>query len=82
MPSSNKSSSNQGGYRSSNQGKSAGGGSSSSGNTNYGMIKDGWGNRPNFQASYGLPMSPEGIEQGNQILDAFREADRQSGNRK
>ncbi|PSR81706.1 hypothetical protein BD289DRAFT_372325 [Coniella lustricola] len=48
--------------------------------TNYRMIKDGWGNRPNFQASYGLGMDPEGIEEGNRILESFREADRQQHN--
>lgn len=43
--------------------------------TNYKMVKEGWGSRPNFQASYGLPMDPDGIQEGNKILDAFREYD-------
>lgn len=41
--------------------------------TNYRIVKDGWGDRPNFQLSFGLRMTPEGIEKGNHILDAFRE---------
>ncbi|KFY09664.1 hypothetical protein V492_05400 [Pseudogymnoascus sp. VKM F-4246] len=41
--------------------------------TNYRIVKDGWGDRPNFQHSFGLRMTPEGIEEGNRILDAFRE---------
>ncbi|KAJ4386397.1 hypothetical protein N0V93_009292 [Gnomoniopsis smithogilvyi] len=51
--------------------------SSSGSNSNYGMVKDGWGSRPNFQASYGLGMTPEGIEEGNAILDKMREYDNQ-----
>lgn len=43
--------------------------------SNYQIIKEGWGDRPTFQASYGLPMDPDGIEEGNKILDGFREAD-------
>lgn len=46
-----------------------------SSNSNYQIIKDSWGDRPNFQASHGLSMDPEGIEEGNKILDSFREAD-------
>ncbi|OBT43010.1 hypothetical protein VE00_07355 [Pseudogymnoascus sp. WSF 3629] len=41
--------------------------------TNYRIVKDGWGDRPNFQHSFGLPMTPGGIEEGNRILDGFRE---------
>ena len=35
----------------------------------YKIIKDGWGSRVNFQASYGLKMTPEDIETGNAILE-------------
>lgn len=42
----------------------------------YRIVKDGWGSRPNFQASYGLKMTPEDLEEGNAILDAFLEDDR------
>ncbi|OBT63286.1 hypothetical protein VE03_07955 [Pseudogymnoascus sp. 23342-1-I1] len=41
--------------------------------TNYRIVKDGWGDRPNFQLSFGLRMTPEDIEEGNRILDGFRE---------
>lgn len=41
----------------------------------YRIVKDGWGSRSNFQASYLLGMDPEGLEEGNRILDAFIEAD-------
>lgn len=44
--------------------------------THYSVVRDGWGgSRANFQASYGLDMSPDGIEEGNAILDAFIEQD-------
>lgn len=46
-----------------------------SSNSNSQIIKESWGDRPNFQASHGLSMDPEGIEEGNKILDSFREAD-------
>jgi hypothetical protein len=39
----------------------------------YKFIKDGWGSRPLFQASYGLKMTPEDIEEGNRILEALME---------
>ncbi|KFY41789.1 hypothetical protein V495_04792 [Pseudogymnoascus sp. VKM F-4514 (FW-929)] len=45
--------------------------------TNYRIIKDGWGDRPSFQSSFGLGMTPEDIEGGNRILDGFRKADRE-----
>lgn len=32
--------------------------------TNYRIAKDGWGSRSNFQCSYGLDFSLEGIEEG------------------
>ncbi|KAK1218607.1 hypothetical protein PQX77_018707 [Marasmius sp. AFHP31] len=41
------------------------------------IIEDGWGNRVNFQASYGLKMTPEDIEEGNLILEAFEKHDRE-----
>ncbi|KAL7276506.1 hypothetical protein RUND412_000497 [Rhizina undulata] len=41
----------------------------------YKLVKEGWGNRPNFQASYGLNMSPDDIEEGNAILEAMLAAD-------
>jgi hypothetical protein len=28
------------------------------------MVKEGWGSRSNFQASYGLAMTPEDLEKG------------------
>lgn len=37
----------------------------------YRFIKDGWGNRVNFQYSFGLKMTPEDIEEGNIILEAL-----------
>ncbi|KAI9697690.1 MAG: hypothetical protein M1836_004640 [Candelina mexicana] len=43
--------------------------------TRYRVIKDGWGSRRKFQASYGLDMSPEGIEEGNAILEALIKQD-------
>lgn len=44
--------------------------------SNYQMIKEGgWGDRPSFQYSFGLKMTPEDIEEGNQILESFRQAD-------
>ena len=41
----------------------------------YEIVKEGWGTRQNFQASYGLGMAPEDIARGNAILDAFCEHD-------
>ncbi|KZV91721.1 hypothetical protein EXIGLDRAFT_719112 [Exidia glandulosa HHB12029] len=37
--------------------------------TKYSVIKDGWGSRPNFQYSYGLKMTPEDLEEGEEILN-------------
>jgi len=34
-----------------------------------------YGGRPNFQHSMGLKMTPDDIEEGNRILEAFMEAD-------
>ncbi|KAJ3772632.1 hypothetical protein EV361DRAFT_951277 [Lentinula raphanica] len=39
------------------------------------VIKEGWGSRPNFQHSHGLKMTPEDIEEGNLILDAYMRQD-------
>lgn len=47
----------------------------------YAMVKEGWGTRTNFQYSYGLDMTPEGIEEGNKILECFREADMEAEKR-
>ncbi|KAG0138812.1 hypothetical protein HOY82DRAFT_5315 [Tuber indicum] len=41
----------------------------------YKIIKDGWGSRANFQASYGLGMSPEGLEEGDSILETMQCSD-------
>ncbi|KAL1968790.1 hypothetical protein VTN77DRAFT_1151 [Rasamsonia byssochlamydoides] len=43
----------------------------------YQFVKENWGNRPNFQFSYGLKMTPEDIEEGNLILEALMEMDRE-----
>ncbi|MCJ1331203.1 hypothetical protein MMC10_007891 [Thelotrema lepadinum] len=46
----------------------------------YAFIKEGWGgSRPNFQASYGLKMDPEGLEEGNRIIEGFMKQDREEG---
>lgn len=52
---------------------------SDSSSSNYQIIKQSWGDRPNFQASHGLSMDPEGIKEGNKILESFREADSKKG---
>ncbi|KAL0058977.1 hypothetical protein AAF712_014314 [Marasmius tenuissimus] len=39
--------------------------------------KSGWGSRPNFQHSHGLKMTPDDIDEGNDILDQYCEADRE-----
>lgn len=43
--------------------------------SNFQMTKEGWGGRVSFQTSMGLKMTPDDIEEGNQILDAFRNID-------
>lgn len=43
--------------------------------TRYQTAKEGWGDRKNFQGSYGLGMDPDSFEEGNAILDAFREGE-------
>ncbi|KAJ7592531.1 hypothetical protein C8J56DRAFT_822440 [Mycena floridula] len=40
--------------------------------TKYSIIKA-WGNRVMFQASYGLKMTPEDLEEGEQILNQLLE---------
>lgn len=45
---------------------------SSRSTSKYKIVKDGWGSRTNFQASYGLKMTPEDLEEGNQILEAMQ----------
>ncbi|PGH10792.1 hypothetical protein AJ79_05265 [Helicocarpus griseus UAMH5409] len=47
--------------------------------SNYQFVKQGWGSRPNFQYSFGLKMDPDGIEEGNAIIEAFRQQDAQEG---
>ncbi|KAK7442043.1 hypothetical protein VKT23_016320 [Stygiomarasmius scandens] len=42
----------------------------------YQIIKDGWGNRVNFQLSYGLRMTPDDLEEGDRILDILEEQER------
>ncbi|VUC25847.1 unnamed protein product [Clonostachys rosea] len=74
MPS--QSSSNQPSSGSNNKG---GASSSEKPPTRYRVVKDGWGDRPNFQHSHGLKMDPEGIEEGNLILDAYINADKGAG---
>ncbi|KAL1672386.1 hypothetical protein EV122DRAFT_224768 [Schizophyllum commune] len=37
--------------------------------TKYSIIKEGWGNRVMFQASYGLRMDPDDLAEGEAILD-------------
>lgn len=58
------------------QSSTTGGGSGGGEKSDYTMIKEGgWSSRSNFQASYGLSMTPDGIEEGNEILQSFRDAD-------
>ncbi|KAF2181205.1 hypothetical protein K469DRAFT_589671 [Zopfia rhizophila CBS 207.26] len=44
------------------------------------IIEKGWGNRANFQASYGLKMTPDDLEEGDAILEAMQRQDRDAGN--
>lgn len=81
MSSSNNSSSNHG-SGSNDQGKPSSGASSSSGTSKYAIVKDGWGDRRNFQASYGLKMTPDDLEEGRQILEKMQEYDAQNEKRK
>jgi len=41
----------------------------------YKIVKDGWGNRTNFQASYGLRTMPGDLEEGDGILELMQEND-------
>lgn len=43
--------------------------------TRYQTAKEGWGDRRQFQGSYGLGMDPDSIDEGNAILDAMREGE-------
>ncbi|ESK91191.1 hypothetical protein Moror_2911 [Moniliophthora roreri MCA 2997] len=43
----------------------------------YQIIKDGWGNRVNFQLSYGLRMTPEDLQEGDLILDVLEKHERE-----
>ncbi|CAH0045909.1 unnamed protein product [Clonostachys solani] len=49
-------------------------GSSGKAPTHYRVVREGWGDRPTFQASHGLRMDPTGIEEGNLILDGYIQA--------
>ncbi|PVH92335.1 kinase-like protein [Periconia macrospinosa] len=40
------------------------------------FVKEGWGTRENFQASYGLGMDPEDIAEGDAIIEAMERSDR------
>ncbi len=44
-------------------------------------VKSGWGSRPNFQASYGLGMTQEGIDEGKDILRAMEKAEKEAQKR-
>lgn len=41
----------------------------------YKIVKDSWGSRSNFQASYGLGMTPDDLKQGDEILEVFQSSD-------
>lgn len=82
MPTSNNNNNNSGssgGNPSSSSSSSAGHqtatASHESGQSTYRIVQDGWGGRVNFQASMGLGMTPEDIDEGSQILDAFHDVD-------
>jgi len=44
-------------------------------NSKYKIVKDGWGDRTNFQASYGLGTKPGDLEEGNEILELMQTQD-------
>jgi len=44
----------------------------------YAFVKEGWGSRKNFQASYGLSMEPEDMKAGGEILDEICRNDLES----
>ncbi|TKA26534.1 hypothetical protein B0A54_17520 [Friedmanniomyces endolithicus] len=39
-------------------------------------VKKGWGDWPNFLTSYGLKQTPEGFEEGRQILGTMLKAEK------
>jgi len=41
----------------------------------YKIVKDNWGSRTNFQAAYGLGMTPDDLKEGDNILEAFQRND-------
>ncbi|OQU95662.1 hypothetical protein CLAIMM_01845 [Cladophialophora immunda] len=43
-------------------------------------VRNGWGNRSNFQASYGLKVTQDDIEEGKEILKAMEGTDKAQGN--
>lgn len=43
--------------------------------TRYQTAEEGWGDRRQFQGSFGLGMDPDSIGEGNAILDAMREGE-------
>lgn len=62
--------------KSSRSSKGQASGSGGKGPSQYSMVKDGWGNQNNFNASYGLKPTPDGYEEGNRIAQAMLQADR------
>ncbi|CAI4213246.1 unnamed protein product [Parascedosporium putredinis] len=72
----------QGSSTNASSGRRASSGSGTQAPSAYRIINDGWGSRSNFQHSYGLDMSPEGLEEGNQIIEAFQEYDQQASQRR
>jgi hypothetical protein len=47
----------------------------------YQTIKEGWGNWPNFMASYGLKTwDQDDVDEGNAILEHMMEEDRRASN--
>ncbi|KAJ6486399.1 hypothetical protein C8R47DRAFT_1128321, partial [Mycena vitilis] len=53
------------------------GSDSKSAPTTRNQIIKSYGGRRNFQFSFGLKMDPDSIEEGNAILDAFEQHDRE-----
>lgn len=78
-PSNNGPGTGSGGSKSSSDSSGAGSGQDGSSGSNFQIVKESWGDRPNFQASHGLSMDLEGIKEGNRVLDSFREADSKKG---
>lgn len=60
---------------SSAQGQAGSGG----GQSKSAMIKEGWGSKNNFAASYGYKPTPDGYQVANRLADVFMQADRASG---